>query len=155
MDKISEDLEGVAGQHISKILYWHVNKLRGSSQSRLVLVKDSNEATISDKERVKEIWAEILENVLNRDRVARKDTEENENVCDNLDVKEHLFCDEELATILKGLKNYMVPGANSVVNEFLKYDGPEVRNRLLNIMCKMLKKGEVFSNFRKTLMKPL
>ena len=32
----------------------HVNRLRGSNQSRLVPVKDRNVATISDKERVKE-----------------------------------------------------------------------------------------------------
>jgi len=36
--------------------------------------------------------------VLNRDTVAGKDIEENEKVCDTLDVKEDLFCEEELAT---------------------------------------------------------
>ena len=69
-----------------------------------VTVKDRNGATISDKERVKERWAEHFENLLNRDRVAGKDIEENEKVCDTLDVKEDLFCEEELATVLKGLK---------------------------------------------------
>ena len=52
MDKIAEDLEDVAIRHISKILYWNVNKLRGRSPSEPVLVKDKNGATISDKERV-------------------------------------------------------------------------------------------------------
>ena len=49
MDKIAEDLEDAARRHNSKILFWHVNKLRGSSQSGLVPVKDRNGATISDK----------------------------------------------------------------------------------------------------------
>jgi len=40
--------------------------------------------------------------VLNRDTVAGKDIGENEKVCDTLDVKEDLFCEEELATVLKG-----------------------------------------------------
>ena len=39
--------------------------------------------------------------MLNRDRVAGKDIEENKKVCDTLDVKEDWFCEEELATILK------------------------------------------------------
>ena len=104
MDKITEDLEDVARRHNSKILYWQVNKLRGSSQSGLVPVKDRNGATISDKERVKERWVEHFENVLNRDTVAGKDIDENEKVCDTLDVKEDLFCEEELATVLKGLR---------------------------------------------------
>ena len=52
MDEIAEDLEDAARRHNSKILYWHVNKLKGSSQSRLVPVKDKNGATISDKEKV-------------------------------------------------------------------------------------------------------
>ena len=33
MDKIAEDVEDGARWHNSKILYWHVNKLRGNSQS--------------------------------------------------------------------------------------------------------------------------
>ena len=67
-------------------------------------MKDRNGATISDKERVKEQWAEHLENVLNRDTVAGKDTEENEKVCDILNVKEDLFRGEELATVPKRIK---------------------------------------------------
>ena len=43
--------------------------------------------------------------MLNQDRVVGQDLEENEKVCDTLDVKEDLFCKEELATVLKGLKN--------------------------------------------------
>ena len=104
MDKIAEDLEDAARRHNSKILYWHVNKLKGSSQYGLLPVKDRNGATISDKEKVKERWVEHFENVLNRDRVAGKDIDENEKVCDTLDVKEDLFSEEELATVLKGLK---------------------------------------------------
>ena len=76
-----------------KVKYYtqHVNKLRGSSQSGLVPVKDKNGAPISDKERVKERWAGYFENVLNRDTVARKDIDENEIVCDTLDMKEDLL----------------------------------------------------------------
>ena len=33
MDKIAEDLGGAPRRYNSKILYWHVNKLKGSSQS--------------------------------------------------------------------------------------------------------------------------
>ena len=101
MNTIAEDLEDAARRHNSKIIYWYVNKLRGSSQSRLVPVKDRNGATISDKERVKERWVEHFENVLNRDTVAGKDIVENKKVCDTLDVKEDVFCEEELATVLK------------------------------------------------------
>jgi hypothetical protein len=54
MNKIAEGLEDAARRYNSKMLYWHVNKLRGSSQSGLVPVKDRNRTTISDKERVKE-----------------------------------------------------------------------------------------------------
>ena len=43
--------------------------------------------------------------MLNRDRVAGKDIEENENFCDTLGVNEDLSCEEELATVLKGLKS--------------------------------------------------
>jgi hypothetical protein len=40
MDKIAEDLEDAAKWHNSKIKYWHDSKLRGSSQSGLVPVKE-------------------------------------------------------------------------------------------------------------------
>ena len=42
--------------------------------------------------------------MLNQGRVLGKDLEENEKVCDTLDVKEDLFCEEELVTVLKELK---------------------------------------------------
>ena len=155
MDKIAEDLEDSARQHNSKILQWHVNKLRGSSQCRLVPVKDRNGATIIDKERVKERWAEHSENVLNRDTVAGKDIDENKKVCDTMDVKEDLFSEEELATVLKGLKNNEGPYADSGISEFFKYGGSEVRNKQLRVMNMIFEKEEVPKVFRKTLIKPL
>ena len=103
-------------------------------------LKDRNGAAITDKERVKERWAEHFENVVNWDRVSGKDTEENEKVGDALDVKEDFFYEEELVTVLKGL-NIKAPGADSVVNEFLKYGGSGVRNKLLKIMSMILKRG--------------
>ena len=130
MDKIAQDLENAARRHNSKILYWHVNKLRGSSQSGIVPIKDGNRATINNKERVKKRWIEHFENVLKRDSVTGKDIEENEKVCETLDVKGDLFCEEELVTVLKGLKNNKDSGADSVLNDFLKYGGYEVRNKL-------------------------
>ena len=42
-------------------------------------------------------------------------------------MKQDLFCEGELATVLKGLKNNKAPGADSVINKFLKYGGSEVR----------------------------
>jgi len=60
MDKIAEDMEDAARRYNSKILSWHVNKLRISSQSTFVPVKDRIGVTISDKKRVKEKWAEHL-----------------------------------------------------------------------------------------------
>ena len=90
-----------------------------------------------------ETWAEHFENLLNRDRVAGKDIEENEKVCDTFDVKESLFCEEELATVLKGVKNNLAQGADRVENEFLKYGCSEVRNKLLKIMNMIFEKGEV------------
>ena len=155
MDKIAEDLEDAARRHNSKKLYWYVNKLKGSSQSGLVPVKVRNGATISDKEKVKEKWVEHFENMLNRDIVAGKDIDENENVCDTLDVKEGLFSEEGLATVLKGFKNIKALGADSVTNEFLKYGGSEVKNKQLKIMSMIFEKGEVPNDFRKTLTKPL
>ena len=88
MEKIAENLADTARRHNCKIFNWHVNKLIGSIQSGLVQVKDRNGATISDKEKVKERWVEHFENVLNWDRVTGKDIDENEKVCDTLDVKE-------------------------------------------------------------------
>ena len=92
--------------------------------------------------------------MLTRDTVAGKDTEENKIVFDTLDVKENLFYEDELATVLKGIDNNKVPGVDSVVNEFLKYGGSKVRNMLLKIIM-IFEKAEVPNNFRKTLIKPL
>ena len=47
MDKIAMNLEDAGRRHNSKILYWHVDTLRASSQSGLVPVKDMNGASIS------------------------------------------------------------------------------------------------------------
>ena len=85
---------------------------------------------------------EHFENVLNQDTVTGKDIDENKKVSDTLDVKEDLFSEEKLATVLKGWKNNKAPGADSVINEFLKYCGSEVRNKLLKIMHMKLKKGK-------------
>jgi len=64
--KIVEDREDAARQHNTKILCWYVNKLRGSSQSGFVPVKDRNGATLRKplKRYVKQ-----FENEVNRDRV--------------------------------------------------------------------------------------
>ena len=84
-----------------------------------------------------------FENVLNRDTVAGKDIDENEKLCDTLDVKEDLFSEEELATVLKGLKNNKAPGADSVINEFLKHGGFEVRNSIKNKFFEMKVRSDI------------
>ena len=48
IDKIAEDLEDAARRYNSKRFFWHVSKLRGSSQFGFVSVKNRNGATISD-----------------------------------------------------------------------------------------------------------
>ena len=53
-------MEDAARRYNSKILSCLVNKLRISSQSTFVPVKDRIGVTISDKKRVKEKWAEHL-----------------------------------------------------------------------------------------------
>ena len=78
--------------------------------------------------------------MLNQDTVAGKDIDENEKVCDTLDMKEDLFNEEELVTVLKGLKNNKAPGADSMLNKFLKYGGSEVKNKLLKIMNMIFEK---------------
>ena len=153
-DKIAEDLEDAARQLKSKILFWHVNKQRGSSHSGLVPVKDKNGATIIHKERVKERWAEHFENVQTEKQWQEKD-KGNQAVCDTLEVVQDLFCEEELETVLKGLKNNKTPSADSLVNEFLKYGGSEIENKLLKVMNILFEKGELPNDFRKTLVKPL
>ena len=67
MDEIAGDVEDATIRHNCKILYWHVSKLRESCQSGPVPVKDKNGATLSEKEKVKERWAEHFESVLNLD----------------------------------------------------------------------------------------
>ena len=64
--------------------------------------------------------------------------------------------------MLIGLPNYfgsisssISPGVDSMINEFLKYGGSEVRNKLMKIMNMIFEKGEVPNDFRKTLIKPL
>ena len=42
-----------------------------------------------------------------------------------------------------------------MVNEFLKYGGPEVRNEILKIMNMIFEKGKYLNDFKKTLIKPL
>ena len=93
--------------------------------------------------------------MLNRDTVAGKDIGENEKVCDTSDVKVDLFSEEKLATVLKGLQNNKASEAYSMIKEFLKYGGSEVRNKLLKTMNKNFEKGEVPNDLRKTLIKPL
>ena len=51
MNRIAEDLQDEARRYNSKILYWYVNKLRRSTQSGLVPVKDRNGATFSGKKK--------------------------------------------------------------------------------------------------------
>ena len=57
-------------------------------------------------------------------------------------MKVDLFCEEELARVLRGLKNNKAPGADSLINEFLKCGSSEVRNKLLKIMNMIFEKGE-------------
>ena len=44
------------------------------------------------------------------------------------------LCAEKLVAVLKVLKNNKARGSDSVVNELLKYNGYEIRNKLLKIM---------------------
>ena len=76
MDQIAKDLE-TPTQHNSKILYWHLIKLRGNLQRGFVTLKDIKRVTINDKERVEERWAEYFDKVLNHDRATRKDIKKN------------------------------------------------------------------------------
>ena len=54
-----------------------------------------------------------------------------------------MFNEEELAIVLKGVNNNKAPGADSMINEFLKYGGSEVWNKLLKITNVIFEKGEV------------
>ena len=85
-------------------------------------------AIISDKERVKERWAEHFENVPSRDRCTGKDIEENEKVCDTLDMKQDLFFFfGRISDSNKRIKNNKNPRADCEVNGFLKYGDSVVR----------------------------
>ena len=57
--------------------------------------------------------------------------------------------------MLKELKNNEAPDADSVTNEFLKYGGSEVINKLLKTINTIFEKGKVPNNFKKTLIKSL
>ena len=114
MDKTAEDVQDPTRQHNGKILYWYFKNLRENSKSGFVPVKFRNEASISDKESIKERYVEYLVNVLNCDKVSGNLTEKSEKVV------EDLFCKEESETALKGLNiNNNTSGADIVVNEFL------------------------------------
>jgi hypothetical protein len=52
--------------------------------------------------------------VLNHDKVTGIDIENNEKVYDALEVEEDLFCEEELMTVLRGLKNNLLLGVRLV-----------------------------------------
>ena len=79
-----------------------------------------------------------------------KKTQRKMKVFNILNLKEDFFCEEELATVLKGLKIIKfqmlmniynkAPGADNVVNEFLKHGGSKVRNKLLKIMNTIFEK---------------
>jgi len=68
--------------------------------------------------------------LLNRDRVTGKDIENNEKCCDTFDVKEDLYCEEELMTVQKRIKNNKVLDTNSLLNGFFKYGCCEFRYML-------------------------
>ena len=76
-------------------------------------------------------------------------------ICDTLNVKEDFFCEGELVTVLKVLRNNKAAGADSVVNDFLKYGDYEVKLKLPKIMNMIFEKEEVLNDFTKTLIKPL
>ena len=61
VDKITEDLADVARPHNSKILYWHVNKLRRSSQSGMSQLKiGMEESQLVIRKELKRDWWNIL-----------------------------------------------------------------------------------------------
>ena len=64
------------------------------------------------------------------------------------------FCSFDYYFKLYFLRNKAL-GADSVVNEVLKYGGSDVRNKLLKIVNMIFEKGEVPNYFRKPLIKPL
>ena len=58
----------------------------------------------SHNQRVKERWAEHFENVLNHNEVTGNDIEKNEKFCDSFELKEDLFCEDKLDTVLNRFK---------------------------------------------------
>ena len=58
-------------------------------------------------------------------------------------------------TLLKRIRNNKAPDAKAVVNKFFKYGGYKERNKLLKIMNMIFEKGELPSDFRKTLIESL
>ena len=92
--------------------------------------------------------------MLYRNKATRNHIEKNGKVCDTLEVKEDVFYDEELETVLEGLDNNNISGASSEVNEFLKYGGCTVRDKLLKIMNVILEMEGIHNDFKKTLIKP-
>ena len=129
--------------------------MRGSSQSGRIPLKDRNGATSSNAKRVKKRWAEHFENVLSRDTVAGKDTDNNEKKCDTLEVKEDLFYEKELAIVLKQLKIIRVQVLIVWQMSFLHMVALRLENKQLKIMNMIFEKREVPNDFRKTLIKPL
>ena len=61
------------------------------------------------------------------------------NFCDSLEVKEDLFREEELGTVIKELKKE-VSATDCGVKEFLKYGVSKVRTTFLNIINMIFEK---------------
>ena len=57
---IVEDLDDAARQYNSKVLYYHVKKLRENNQSGFVLVKDMDRATLVINNKLKKDRQNIL-----------------------------------------------------------------------------------------------
>ena len=83
----------------------------------------------------------------NRDKVTEKYLEENGQVYDTLDVREDIFCEEELVAVLKGWKDRKASGADSVVNQFIKYGGYKVKISYW-ILSIIFEKREMSSHFK-------
>ena len=136
LNKITEDLEDAARQHISKIFYWHINQLRGNSQSGLCQLKIGLGPQLVIRKALKRDGQKHFENVPNYDRVMGKDIVKDDKACDTLDVKEYLFCEERLMAVSKG-REIIRP---QVLIVFFKYIDYEVIDKLLKIMNMILKK---------------
>ena len=62
---------------------------------------------------------------------------------------------EKILKRTKKFEDRLERGAKSVVNEFFKYGGYVISDKLLKITNMIFEEGEVLSHFRKTLIKPL